>query len=248
MIKPSVLILDDDIDNVNLINLWIKKFLKNVESVYMATNIKDALNICLEFSPQILILDIELEFKETSFLLLNKLELSHFHVIFISSYKSYALQALNNVNPSAYLIKPIEASELIVAIKKVCKIIDENELKSKTEVSINKTANDFIAIPNLDKVHIINQEDIAYFEAEGRYTLVQMVDGSTKLASRNLGEYESILNPRIFFRIHHKYIVNLRKVININKADGNYCEFKNFKPLPIAKRRQQDLNRFLKIK
>lgn len=136
--------------------------------------------------------------------------------------------------------------ELIVALDKAVKSIKEkNELeKSKT----GKDCSDLIAIPYSNKIDIIHPEDIVYIEADGRYTIFHLTNGNHKIASRNLGEYEKLLNTKHFFRIHHSYIVNLNMVTNINKSSGNYCELLNNKALPIAKRRQEQLHRFLKIK
>ena len=70
----------------------------------------------------------------------------------------------------------------------------------------------------------------------------------TIVSSKNLGGYEKILKNKSFFRIHHRYLVNLEKVIKIDKAGGNYCILGKEKSLPVAKRKQELLIRYLKIK
>ncbi len=37
-------------------------------------------------------------------------------------------------------------------------------------------------------------------------------------------------------------------VTNINKSQGNFCELNNGKSIPIAKRRQEQLYKFLNLK
>ena len=68
------------------------------------------------------------------------------------------------------------------------------------------------------------------------------------VACKNLGEFEPSLKVDIFFRIHQSYIVNMEKVVCVHKRNGYYCEMSNGARLPIAKRRIEDFNKYLKIK
>ena len=94
----------------------------------------------------------------------------------------------------------------------------------------------------------VKEEDIIYFKSESRYTNFYLNNGKRLMATKNIGDYEKILDTSVFFRIHNRYIINLRHVQNINKAAGNYCEMSNGDLLPIAKRRQDQLLRFLGLK
>jgi two-component system LytT family response regulator len=67
------------------------------------------------------------------------------------------------------------------------------------------------------------------------------------LSSKNLGEYKDTLPIAYFFRIHHSYVINIKHIVKINKKDGLYCEFTNGISLPIAKRRQEEFVRFIKL-
>ncbi len=244
----SVLIVDDEIANSNLLKLYIKKHCKYVETLYSAQDIDSAIEQYLEHYPDILILDIELENNTNSFQILEQIPNTNAEVIFVTSHKNYAIQAINAVKPAAYLVKPIKPTDLIVAMDKVIKNIEEKLNSQAIHVANQEQYAEFVAIPSSNKIDIIHPEDIVYIEADGRYTIFHLTNGNHKIASRNLGEYEKQLDPQQFFRIHHGYIVNLNMVININKSAGNYCELLNGKALPIAKRRQEKLHRFLRIK
>lgn len=106
----------------------------------------------------------------------------------------------------------------------------------------------FIALPNLNSIEFVETKNILYLEADGNYTIFHLVHSITKVVSKNIGEYEKILPTNFFFRIHHKYITNFKKVTLISKSDGYYCELTNGKTLPVAKRRQEELRKFLKLK
>jgi two-component system LytT family response regulator len=107
---------------------------------------------------------------------------------------------------------------------------------------------DFIAVPSVSKIDVLKVDKLLYCEAEGRYTTFYLEDGKTITSSKNLGEYEKQLPNDLFFRIHHKYLINLKKVSSINKEGGRYCEMLNNSFLPISKRKQEEFNRFLRLK
>ncbi|MBB3123355.1 two-component system LytT family response regulator [Mesoflavibacter sabulilitoris] len=244
----TALIVDDEIENCDLLKLYIKKYCKSVETLYIAQDIESAIEQYLEHYPDILILDIELENNTNSFQILEQIPNTNVEIIFVTSHKDYAIQAINSVKTAAYLIKPIKPTELIIAIDKTIKNIEAKQNADAIKSTKQEQYSEFVAIPSSNKIDIIHPEDIVYIEADGRYTIFHLTSGSHKIASRNLGEYEKLLDPQLFFRIHHGYIVNLNMVININKSAGNYCELLNGKALPIAKRRQEKLHRFLRIK
>ena len=143
-----------------------------------------------------------------------------------------------------YLVKPyglIDFKRVITStIKKIQNIRDKQTYcKGLTE--------DLIAISTIKSIEFIKTKDILYLEADGKYTVFHLIDDIVKVVSKNLGEYEKVLPKQLFFRIHHKYIVNLCTIKNINRSDGNYCHLINGKSLSIAKRRQESLRKFLNI-
>ena len=76
-----------------------------------------------------------------------------------------------------------------------------------------------------------------------------MENGDVSISSKNIGDYdERVLDPTNFFRIHNSYIINMKYVNRIVKIDGNSCEMKNGLIISISKRRQDDFNRFMKLK
>jgi two-component system LytT family response regulator len=248
MQKYNVLIVDDEFFNINLLKLYISKYCRHIDQVYTATNTEDAIDSYLEHYPEILLLDVQLDVNSTSFEIIAAIPHLHAEVIFVTSHEEYAIAAINTVTPVAYLLKPLKPLDLVGAIDKA---IDSIKSKSaNTDAIIDDTAFNaaLIAIPSANKIDLVHIEDIVYVEADGRYSIFHLIDGTQKISSRNLGEYEKQLNPRLFFRVHHGYLVNLSMVTNINKLAGNYCELKNGKSIPIAKRRQEQLHRFLRIK
>ena len=123
-----------------------------------------------------------------------------------------------------------------------------NTLKKSLYLGFLKEEVDFIAIPSMNKITFVKFDDIVFLKSDGRYTEFCLDGSKSMVSSKNLGSYESLLDSKVFFRIHNSYIVNLSKVVSIDKSGGNYCEMNNGKSLPIAKRRQEILYKTIRLK
>ncbi|MBX9889422.1 MAG: LytTR family transcriptional regulator DNA-binding domain-containing protein [Flavobacteriaceae bacterium] len=164
-------------------------------------------------------------------------------VIVISPSEDEAFEYIN-FNVLGFLVRPIEALSLITLLNRCL-----NTIFVQLEMDQLKLGKDrfqrFVSINSINKIELIRVEDISYFEADGRYTVVHLKNDISKVASKNLGEFQKLLNPDVFCRIHHKFIINLDNLHNIIKSDGYYCEMRNNKNVPVSKRKLENLNSIL---
>lgn len=192
----------------------------------------------------ILLLDTSTDYLDViSFL--NDTQIILSKVIILSKDKEQIFDFLK-YNIFNFLILPTSITDILSCLNKcINKINDEINLH---QLKIAETKfQKFIPINSTKKVELIKLEDIICFEADGRYTLIYLNNGVSKMASKNLGEFQKLLDPDIFCRIHHKFIINLNNLANIIKSDGYYCEMKNNKTIPVSKRKLDDLNSALNI-
>lgn len=248
----KALILDDQIENVELIKIYLQQHSVAFAEIYTATTLKEAISICVEKQPEILFLDISLGNDETSFSIIQKCSIESCEIIFISSYDKFAIQAID-YSVCAYLIKPISAFELMNVVDKAIKNLRNKQILKNTQLQLDNL-NSFsikesiIAIPAVDKISILNIEEVIYCEADGKYTKFYLNDDTDCVSSRNIGEYEDILILNSFFRVHYKFIINMNYLSLIDKRNGYYCLLKNGKNIPISRRRQEAFNKFLRLK
>lgn len=233
-------IIDDYAGDLKLLSLLLNKYCPNIEIIATGSSIKEGVEIYYTHKPDILFLDILLD-GDNSFTLLDYIDEIDSEIIFVSSFDGYALKAIG-YGASGYIVKPVNPKNLVETVKRIIAKI------SKTNLTDKKQENDFIAIPLPKSIEIIQTSTIIHLEADGRYTVFHFKDRSKMMASKNIGEYETLLDPNTFVRIHHKYIVNLSMVKSINKAAGNYCEMTNDVSLPVSKRKLENLQRILKLK
>ena len=71
----------------------------------------------------------------------------------------------------------------------------------------------------------ITVSDIAYIEAMKDNCIIHMVDGKRYTQSCPMGGIEPELNPNMFKRIHHSFIVNIRYIdmYYYGKRQGSIC-------------------------
>ncbi|MBG7610984.1 response regulator transcription factor [Polaribacter sp. BAL334] len=242
--KLKAYIVEDNIMNVEILKELIDKYYPSISIVGEATNTEEFVELLMQNEADVIFLDIELGQKKNSLDILKEFENIDSEIIIISSSEEYALKALNEHTITSYLLKPINLLDFQKTIQKLGKKLNET-IESKTSPNFDTITRDVIAIPGLTMIEIVSLNDILYVEADGKYTKFHLEDGSSKIVSKNIGIYENILPKNLFFRIHHKYILNISKTDNVFRTDGSYCVLKNGKNLPIAKRRMQELRKFL---
>jgi len=236
--------------------LILKKFEEDnsmiIEIIGDAESISEGAVIIKSKKPDVVLLDIVLE-DNRFFEMLDQLEFNIPKLVFISAQKDYAIQAFKH-DAVDFLLKPIDFNSIIIAVYKVIKRREmersyQNQKINNINIlnSVNQT-NEYVAVASLEKIELLPMTEIVFCKADGKYTVFVLANGSRIMSSRNLGEYSAILDNNYFFRIHHSYIINLRHIIKISKKDGYFCELSNGVILPVAKRRQDDFNKFIKLK
>lgn len=163
-----------------------------------------------------------------------------------------------NVIKSSLNLKTPNPLILLDVISAVSMIIKKIEMQSFLEIlqskevasfNSNKIHREYVAISSVDEISFLKMDDIMYCKADGKYTRFFMVNGSSCLSSKNLGDYENrVLDDSHFFRVHNSYIVNMRFVSRIDKKDGMSCELINGFNIPISGRKLEMFNKFIRIK
>lgn len=207
-----------------------------------AESVTKALALIPRHSFDILFLDVELD-DGTGLEILQQLKQRPFHVIFVTAYDKYAIHAFR-FSAIDYLLKPVDPDALMGAIQKV-KELQTKELGTQqinALIENLRQPNDRkrkIAVNDKSNLFFVDLEDIYYLQAQGAYTEICLKD-KTIFTSKNLKNYEDLLLHAGFVRTHNSYIVNLEKVVKLNKAD-NLLELKNNKHISVSARKKESL-------
>ena len=98
-----------------------------------------------------------------------------------------------------------------------------------------------ISVPILDGLQMLNTEDIVKCVAQENATEIVLACGSKYRVSRNLKEYEFMLNNLNFFRIHNSCLINLRHVKKYIKGEGGFVLMSDDQCCEVSRRKKTNL-------
>jgi len=252
MIPINAIIITEEKDTLIIFKKFEEENAMIITITGEALSIDEGINSIKLKKPNLVFLDIPFE-DDRFFDLLDQLEFSIPKLVFISANENMAVKAFKH-NAIDFISKPIDFNALILAVYKVIKRTEmersyqNQNIEKISYLNALNQRNDYVAVSSLDKIELIHMTEIIYCKADGKYTWFFLINGKKIISSRNLGEYDSLLDSNYFFRVHHSYVINLRHIAAISKKEGYYCEFPNGISIPVAKRRQEDFNKFIKLK
>ena len=190
----------------------------------------------------VIFLDISMP-GETGFEMLEKIPGINFRVIFVTAHNEYALQAIK-ANALDYILKPVSIDELQTAVEKVKQFInspavaDQNRqlLDHLLQTVHSKIPPKKIALPQLGGISFIEVDDMVSLQADSNYTIIHMNTMQKMVISKTLKEFEELLDPAQFARIHKSYIVNLKYIKEYSTTDGGIVKMTDGNQWSISRR------------
>ncbi|MEP6673867.1 MAG: LytTR family DNA-binding domain-containing protein [Ferruginibacter sp.] len=244
------IIIDDEQHCVNALVKDLQNNCPSVEVVDSCHSAKEGLMSIKKYQPELVFLDVEMPWMN-GFEMLEVLGAINFSIIFTTAHGEFAAKAFR-ISAIDYLLKPIDANDLIVAVQKAAKKISEgNNLLHINNLLRNihqPLTEQRIALPQREGYEFIDVASIIYCHAEGAYTKIFLEEKKTMLISRTLGDVEELLPPEMFQRIHHSTLINLTCVSQFLRTDGGYVVLKNGDKLSVSKAKKELLMERLGLK
>jgi two-component system, LytTR family, response regulator len=248
----KTVIIDDDYASRMVLREMLENFLVNIEILGEAGSVADGVKLIEDSNPDLVLLDISLP-DGTGFDLLDKLKKTNFKLIFITAYSEFALRAFK-YSTFDYIIKPIDVDDLTRAILRIPQLQQADDIKGVKTPKENRAASadkasKTIALPETNGFAIIKVEDIIRCEGKRNYTRILFKEGKEKIVSRTLLEFENLLTPLGFIRIHRSHLVNILNVVRYIKSKGGMVELKTGELLKVSpKHKEEVLNKILSNK
>jgi two-component system, LytTR family, response regulator len=242
----KAIIVDDEKNSCETLRVLLQDFCQNVEVKDTCQTIDAAVVAITKYKPDVVFLDINMK-GENGFDLLSKLTKIDFEIVFATAYSEYAIKAFK-FSAIDYLLKPIDIEDLRRAVEKIEKrkgvvtSLKYDQLLSNLNPGNEK--NFKLALASSAGLTFIKIADIVYCEADSNYTTFFMADGKKILVSQTLKEYDELLSPHRFFRIHHSYLINIDAAKQYLRGEGGQVVMVNDVVLDVSKRRKEE---FLKL-
>jgi DNA-binding LytR/AlgR family response regulator len=151
-------------------------------------------------------------------------------VVFVTAYDQYAIDAFDR-GAVDYLLKPVSRERLAATVKRVrarveaggadagalAAIIDQ--LRARLPASSRNPPLAWITANVGKETRLILVDDVAYFRADNKYTVVMTAQGEA-LVRTPIRELLEVLDPAVFKQVHRSTIVNMKAVAGVTRDES----------------------------
>ena len=243
----KAIIVDDESKARFVLKSMLEILNANVEVVAEAASVSNAIAIYNKIKPDVMFLDVEIK-EGNAFDILSQLKEISAKIIFITAYDKYAVQAFQYAAVD-YLLKPIDVNDLKRALSRLEQkeepSLGENGLHTLLENLHNSVNDQKIAIHGKETIEVVGKKDVLYFESDGNYTWVHTTNKKI-LSTRILKEYQQLLEESRFYRIHHKFMINLDQLEKYVRGEGGRVIMSNGAELEVSRRKKPEFLDLLK--
>lgn len=127
-------------------------------------------------------------------------------IIITTAYDKYALKGFE-LNATDYLLKPFRFDRFLMAVERVYDVINKN---------ISEDRN-YVFVKTEYRLERLALSDIYFIEGMGDYRNVQTADKKV-LTLQTLSDFEKVLPPQKFCRVHKSFMVSIDKIISIERS------------------------------
>jgi two-component system, LytTR family, response regulator LytT len=219
----KILIIEDELPAAKQLTKMLAQIDPSVSVIETIDSVKSSVKWLKTFpTPDAIFMDIQIA-DGLSFDIFTQVEINC-PVIFTTAFDQYAIKAFK-VNAIDYLLKPIDEDELSEALQKIKN--KKNESVTPPQYSgqfyqnllQNITKQDYkerFLIKTGQSFSSIETPEIAYFFSEEGLTQCLVFNSKKHIIEHPLDELERLLNPKDFFRINRKLILNIKAIQKIS--------------------------------
>lgn len=211
-------------------------------------NAADVLLMLKNIKPDCVLVDVNLEGNKDGIELASTIKSEYgIPVIFLTAHHDRnTIERIKKIQPSAYLVKPIEVHTLQTTIELALYNASHSEMNVKEKEQENDNeeyiSDRYFFIKVKNQLKKILLEEIVYLEAYDNYSYLYTPD-QKYIISSNLKAIENKLTDHQFVRVHRSYIINLKYVDGIE--DDFILMLKA--RIPIGKTYKDDFMKFIDL-
>jgi two-component system LytT family response regulator len=211
--KKKCIIVDDDLQNIAILEHICNEFFSHeIEIINTFSIATEALKFINSEKIDIIFLDIEMPVLSGFELMSAIPDQSKAKIVIVSAHEKYALKAFR-YPVFDFLKKPVSITDIRECLNKIEKQTSSN---NHHEISDN-----ILVVNRQDKTIFIDITQILRMEAAGSYTDIYLEDGTKINSTKKINYYETVLSKHPFYKLHRSHFVNLNKIREIIKNEGD---------------------------
>ena len=149
-------------------------------------------------------------------------------IVFVTAYDQYAIDAFDK-GAVDYLLKPIAPERLAATVQRLQTRLAQGGSGAEALAALVRQLGAHLPAGPAEPLvwitasagkdtRLIMVDDVAYFQADHKYTVVMTAEGES-LLRKPIRELLEVLDPSIFKQIHRSTIVNLKAIASIARDD-----------------------------
>lgn len=247
MIK--VLIIDDEQHCIDRLTKLLTPSHNNLlEITGTALTVEEGIEKITLLKPDLIFLDVQINDK-TGFDLLRTLPEIDFAIIFATAYEKFAIQAIK-FSAIDYLLKPIDAADLNVALLKFMNERSQKITAKKIDILLQNTQSNSntpkkIIVPTVSGFEFLDIAEIIRCQSDINYTTIYLKNKQKLVVAKTLKEFEAMLSGHSFFRVHNSHLINLAFIKSYNRGKGGSVILNDGTEIEVSSRRKDDFIRSL---
>ncbi len=214
-----VVIVEDEEGAARRLRTMLAEIREDYQVVSVLQSVTESVNWFNEHTqPDLVMMDIQLA-DGLSFSIFSQATI-RCPIIFTTAFDQYAIRAFK-VNSIDYLLKPIDAHELQLAIGKYerhrvpgPKLTSQLADQLLQSLNIREYKQRFL-VKSGNALQYLDAHRVGFFYSEDGISFVRDCDNQRYIIDCSLDHLESVLDPTRFFRINRKIIVHIQSVEKI---------------------------------
>jgi two-component system LytT family response regulator len=238
----KAIIVDDEQSARLTLRAILAEFFKEVIVIGEADTPGQAVEQIEQLKPDVVFLDIQMQ-GGTGFDVLESIPDRKFQLIFISAHKQHAYDSFR-FDAADYLLKPVSIKALRTAIDKVrdnLRLQNEDEGKAMLRPISPDQVRLQLVIPEMEGFTLVRLSQIIRCESSRNYTHFYLMEDRQVLASKTIKEFEDLLAPHGFIRIHKSHVINVAHLTRYIKGRGGEVVMTDGTVLPVSRERKDPL-------
>lgn len=226
----------------------------NIQVTTQLHSVQDAVNWFEDHShPELIFLDIQLS-DGLGFEIFEKTAIKS-PIIFTTAYDEFTLRAFK-LNSIDYLLKPIIDEDLAKAVDKYRTLHQQKTTdfssefeKIKNLLQHNKTYKERFTVYIGSQIKWVDVSEIACFVSMEKNVLALTQNGKTYPIEGSLDQILAQINPKLFFRVNRKFIVQLAAIQEIISYSNARLQIKitqqTDEPIIVSRERVKEFKEWL---
>ena len=238
----KAVLVDDELSSLQNLQQKLEEYCPSVKVISAMQKPEEAILVIRAHKPSVVFLDIEMP-RMSGFRMLEELGEFEAEIIFTTAYNHFAIGAMR-ISAFDYLVKPVAIADLQQAVNRLtqqrARQTQERLNILRKSIAENKNQDNKIAVPTNEGLEFIIIKNIVRIESSSSYSRIYLVNGQSLFVTRLLKDFEELLAPYRFFRVHNSHLINLSYIRKYIRGEGGQVMLENGDMVDVSRRKKEE--------